>query len=355
MRPAIVVDLAFGPKLQQFLHHAAQRMRIERRELAVGVIRKMARGLVQLDRGRYAACRPAGSRLQQLAVEEVLQLAADDGPLGQPEDQPGADHRVDGEQFQLLAQHAMVAAFGLFDLGEIGVQVLLAEPGGAVEPLQLLPLGVAFPIGPGHGEELEGPDRPGAGHVRAAAEIDELALPVERDLAMVGQAGFDVLDLQALAQVLAELQGLVAVHFDPLERLVFLDDPGHLGLDLGEILFGEPPLGLEIVVEAVLDRGPEGQLHAVEQPHHRPGHDVGAGVPHDVQGLGVAAGDQPQGDLAFFGQEGVGADELAIDLGGQGGLGQARADFGGNIDGADAAGIFQDFAVGQIDFEHVPR
>ena len=182
------------------------------------------------------------------------------------------------------------------------------------EPLQLLPLGIAFPIGPGHVQELEGPDRPGAGHVGPAAEIDELALPVERDLAMVGQAGFDVLDLQALAQVLAELQGLVAVHFHPLERLVFLDDPGHFGLDLGEILFGKPPLGLEIVVEAVLDRGAKGQLDAVVEPHHRPGHDVGTGVPHDVQGLGVATGDQPQGDLAFFGQEGVGADDLAIDL-----------------------------------------
>ena len=129
---------------------------------------------------------------------------------------------------------------------------------------------------------------------------------------------------------------------------------GHFGLDLGEILFGKPPLGLEIVVEAVLDRGAEGQLDAVVEPHHRPGHDVGTGVPHDVQGLRVAAGNQPQGDLAFFGQEGVGADDLAIDLRGHGGLGQAGADFRGDIDGADAAGIFQDLAVGQIDFEHVP-
>ena len=154
---------------------------------------------------------------------------------------------------------------------------------------------------------------------------------------------------------LQNCDGLVAVHFDPLERLVFLDDLGHFGLDPGKILLGKPPLALEIVVEAVLDRGAEGQLNAVEKPHHRPGHDVGAGVPHDIQGLGVAIGNQPQGDLAFFGQEGVGADDLTIDLRGHRGLGQAGADFSGNIDGADAASVFQDLAVGQIDFKHVPQ
>ena len=190
--------------------------------------------------------------------------------------------------------------------------------------------------------------------MRPAAQIDEIALPVERDLAMVGQAGLDVFDLQPLAQVLAELQGLVAVHFHSLERLVFLDDAGHFRLDQGEILFGKPPLALEIVVEAVLDRGAKGQLDAVVEPHHRPRHDVGTGVPHHVQGLRVAAGNQPQGDLAFLGQEGVRAHDLAIDLGGHGGLGQAGADFRGDIDRADAARVFQDFAIGQVDFKHVP-
>ena len=157
--------------------------------------------------------------------------------------------------------------------------------------------------------------------MRTAAEVDELALPVERDLAVVGQAGFDMLDFQALAQILAELQGFVAVHFHPLERLVLLDDLGHFGLDLGEIFFRKPPVGLEIVIEAVLDRGAERQLHAFVKPHDRAGHDVGAGVPHHVQGLGVAVGNQPQGNLAFIRQEGVGADDLAIDCGSHRGLG----------------------------------
>ena len=170
---------------------------------------------------------------------------------------------------------------------------------------------------------------------------------------MVGQARLDVLDLQCLTQVLAEPEGLVAAHFLSLERLVFLDDLCHFGLDLGEVLLGNPPRALKIVVEAVFDGGAKGQLNPVEKPHHRPRHDVGARVPHDVQGLRVAIGDQPQGDLAFFGQESIGADDLAVNLRGQGGLGQAGTDSRRNVDRPDAMRVFQDFAVGQGDFQHI--
>ena len=78
---------------------------------------------------------------------------------------------------------------------------------------------------------------------------------------------------------------LVARHLEPLERLVGLDDLGHLGLDGGKVLLAELVLQVEVVVEAVVDRRAEGQLHAVEQPHHGPGHHVGAGMPHDPPGL----------------------------------------------------------------------
>ncbi len=59
---------------------------------------------------------------------------------------------------------------------------------------------------------------PALGNVRAAAEVDELALPIERQRLLIGQAGFDVLDLEVLPQVAAECERFVARHFDPLER-----------------------------------------------------------------------------------------------------------------------------------------
>ena len=182
----------------------------------------------------------------------------------------------------------MVAALGLFDLPQVVFQFLLGEEGGAVEPLQLLARGVALPVGPGHREQLERADRAGAGHVRPAAQIDELALAVERNGRLVRQPSLvDVLHLERLAQIAAELDRLLAVHLDPLERLVLLDDPGHLGLDLREVGLRQGVLHLEIVIEAVGHGRPEGQLHALEQPHDRPGHHVRTGMPQQIEGLGV--------------------------------------------------------------------
>ncbi len=75
----------------------------------------------------------------QLVVYKIFQLAADDRPLGQPKNQPGAHGRVDHEQFQLPAQHAVIAALGLLDFADVFIEFLAAEPGRAVYPLQLLP------------------------------------------------------------------------------------------------------------------------------------------------------------------------------------------------------------------------
>ena len=131
-----------------------------------------------------------------------------------------------------------------------------------------------------------------------------------------------------------------------------LDDPGHLGLDLGEVGLGEGVLHLEIVVEAAGDRRPEGQLHAVEQPHHGPGHDVRTRMAQQVQGLGVLAGNQAKGDLAVGRQWLVGPHQATIHFGGQGGFSQTRADLGGNVDRSNVTRVFESLSVGEGDFQH---
>ena len=145
-----------------------------------------------------------------------------------------------------------------------------------------------------------------------------------------------MLHLQHLAQVLAELDRLLAIHLHPLQRLVLLDDPGHLGLDPGEIPLGDRVLQLEVVVKAAVNRRSEGQLDAVEQPHHRPGHHVGGRMAHDLQGLGILLGDQPERDLALLRQRQVGPHQLAVNPGGQRRLGQSRPDVGSDVDGSNA-------------------
>ena len=79
----------------------------------------------------------------------------------------------------------------------MGVEVLLVEERGAVEALQHLAVGLALPVGAGDGEQLERADLAGVGNVRAAAQVDELALAIEAQDAELLQLVVDVLDLVA--------------------------------------------------------------------------------------------------------------------------------------------------------------
>ena len=214
-----------------------------------------------------------------------------------------ADSLADGEQLELLAEDAMIATFGFFELCEMGVEFFLIEECGRVEALQLLVVGIALPIRAGHGEQLERrADEAGAGDVPAAAQIDEFALPIEREVRLVGQAGLDVLDFEILLQLLAQIERFAARHIQPFEFFVGFDDLLHLGFDLGEILLGDRAGQGEVVIEAGRGRRAEGELHAFEQPHHGLGHHVGRAVPHDGQCFRVFLGEQPQLDFAAVGK-----------------------------------------------------
>ena len=82
-------------------------------------------------------------------------LLADDAALGMEEDQARAGEFLDAEEVEFLAELAVVALLGLFELLQIGVELLLGEERGAVDALQLLVLLVALPVGAGDGEQLE--------------------------------------------------------------------------------------------------------------------------------------------------------------------------------------------------------
>ena len=71
--------------------------------------------------------------------------------------------------------------------------------------------------------------------MRAAAEVEELALPIERHGRVIGQPRLNVLDLVFLLDPLADFERLRAGHVDPLERLIEVDDFFHLGFDRRKI------------------------------------------------------------------------------------------------------------------------
>src|ERR1700730_11209193 len=99
-----------------------------------------------------------------------------------PENQPGPRQFLNGKQIELLAQHAMVALLGLFLFIEKIVELFLRKKRRAVNTLQLRVLLIAQPVGASNIQELERFDLASRRNVRAAAEIQELAGLVDRNL-----------------------------------------------------------------------------------------------------------------------------------------------------------------------------
>ena len=93
---------------------------------------------------------------------------------------------------------------------QVGVELLLRRPGGAVDALQHRRLRIAAPIGAGHLHQLEGlAELAGRRHMRAAAQIEPIALPVDLQILVAGNR-VDELDLERLAMRLEPGLRLIA-------------------------------------------------------------------------------------------------------------------------------------------------
>ena len=131
------------------------------------------------------------------------------------------------EQLELLAEFAVIARAGLLHLLEVLVQLLLVRPGRAVDALQHGVALVAAPIRAGDGGQLERAQPAGGGDVRSAAEIEPLALPVNRERLIAGDS-FDDLDLVLFAELLERIDGLLAAPLLAADGKIAFDDLGHL-------------------------------------------------------------------------------------------------------------------------------
>jgi hypothetical protein len=251
------------------------------------------------------------------------------------------------EEVELRPEATMVPLAGVLELLQVRVQVGLVEEGRPVDPRQLLVPLVAAPVRAGEARELERLDRLGILQVRPAAEVGEIALRIEVDVA-VGRV--DELELvrlllgleaeprllarDALAAPLPPLGDLVAdLVLDPLERLL----PDRLG-------------ELEVVVEAALDRRPDRDLHAGVEAADRLGQQVRRRMAQDVKGVGVVLVSRRQ-DLDLLAvlerqakvlYVSVRADQNRL-------LGELRADRGSGVEARSAVGKFKLGRVGKDD------
>ena len=153
-----------------------------------------------------------------------------------PENQPRPGQFLNRKQIELLPQHAMVALLRLFHLLQMRVEILLREKRSPVNPLQLRILLIPQPVRARNVEQLECLDLPRRRNMRPAAEIDELASAINRNL-FIGLG--ELLDEMALHEVafFFELrQPLVARQKLARVRHILLHQLLHLLLDLFQIL-----------------------------------------------------------------------------------------------------------------------
>src|SRR5947208_9442587 len=263
----------------------------------VPVARLLPELLVDQDRRRDLLV-PA--RIELLA-HETLELTHHHPAVGQPHRRSRRD-LVEDEEVQLAAELAMVALLRLLEPPEVLVELLLGEPRGAVDPLEHRLLLVAAPVGARRRQELERLDLAGGLHVRPAAEVDEVALRVERHRRR--DEALEDLDLVTLAAPPEELDRLRARHLLALERQVGFHDLAHDLLDLGEVLRREWRRAVEVVVEAVLDGGTDGDFHLGKQSLHGLGHDVRGGVTEGRERRRVAVELAGQPEMTIFFRDG---------------------------------------------------
>jgi len=76
----------------------------------------------------------------------------------------------------------VVAAFGFLQASQVGLSDRPLKRSSAVHALKLGVALVATPVGARKRQHLEGLDLPGAFDVRPGAQVDEVAVLVERDL-----------------------------------------------------------------------------------------------------------------------------------------------------------------------------
>ena len=318
---------------------------------------------------------------ETLVAHPVFHDLADDGALGMPEDEAGAGELLNAEEVELFAEDAMVAARGFFKAGEVLVEIFLREERGAVDALELRIFLVAEPVGAGEAGDLEGLDAAGGGNVRAAAEIDEVAVAVEADLVAGRGELRDEVGLHEVAVACEFGESLLARLVFADEGLVAGDDFGHFGFDGGEVFGREGLLAVEVVEEAGVGCGAVAELGLGKELEDGRGENVRGGVAQDFEGVGIffcdeleaRVGGERRGEIdearcgrVFGGVHGglrlaVGGGVLdgarcvrhGREAGGDGGCGEARRDGVGDFERRCARGHLANGPVGQVYGDHV--
>src|SRR6185312_3803873 len=191
---------------------------------------------------------------------------------------------VEVDEVELSAQAAMVARLRLLETRKVGVEILRLVERRSVHTRELGLGLVAAPVGTRKREELHRLDRLRVLEMRPAAQVDEVALRVERDVAF---RRVDELDLVRLALLLEAFARVVPRDLLALPDAALLDLPLDLVLEPLQIGLRDWLGELEVVVEAVFDRRADRDLRPREEPARGLREEVRGRVAQDVERVGV--------------------------------------------------------------------
>ena len=190
------------------------------------------------------------------------------------------------------------------------------------------------------------PSFPVDGEVRPAAEVDELALAVDRDLLVVGEVADD-LGLVVLADRSEVPDRVVALPDLAGDGLVAGDDLAHARLHRLQVGRREGFVAGEVVVEAVFDGRPDGDLNVRVELLRGLGEGVRGVVADELEDFGVRvlAGHDLDGAVRGDGTREVA--EAAVEADRERGLREAGRDGGGDVVARDGARVGALGAVGE--------
>jgi hypothetical protein len=195
------------------------------------------------------------------------------------------------KQVHVAAELPMIALLGLFKLVKMRVELGLVAPSGAIDSLQHGIAVIPTPIGASDLQQLEGIAQLACrGEMRAAAEVAELALPIDAQRLRRRDARDD-LGLVALTPGFEIADRVVALPELTLNRFVARDDLPHARLNVLEVFRRERGLAREVVVEPVLNRRADGDLGLGIELFDGLGQDMRRVMPQQLKCLWVITGD----------------------------------------------------------------
>jgi len=190
------------------------------------------------------------------------------------------------EQIHLPANHTVIPLSGLFNPGNMFIQLFFIAPDRAINPLQHFLACIPMPVRPRHRHNLNclRVNRPRPRNMRSPAQIHKsVALPVKTNHI----PGRTVDIVQFIHISCHFLTGFIAIHLDTFKWPVGFDNLGHLRFDFREIFRPDGSIQVHIIIKAIGNRRSIHQAGIRPQTAYRLGHNMRTAMAQYLYPFGV--------------------------------------------------------------------